>query len=125
MKTELSLWILLIVLMTALGYSVGNQLGYSNGYFEGYDNNPIIGSLDETKKQMDILMSRIYMQDIELDDLITTGYYSSNGFYCILTKERTSEEIASTKSHEECHLHIQRDYKHFCNVSGVLRSWKE
>lgn len=42
------------------------------------------------------------------------GIYSTKGYYCVWTKDRTIEEIASTEEHEKCHALINEDQEHFC-----------
>jgi len=41
------------------------------------------------------------------------GYYNGVGFF-VVTKDRTSEEIAETTFHELSHYYADKDNKHFC-----------
>ena len=55
------------------------------------------------------------MYEINETQFSPTGLYFHTGFYCVWTKDRTSEEIANTKEHELCHALIDKDEKqHFC-----------
>ena len=42
------------------------------------------------------------------------GMYYSEGFYCVVTAGRTTQEIARTEVHEQCHALNHKDYEHFC-----------
>jgi len=59
-----------------------------------------------------------------VEKLRINGYYNSNqGFYCVWTKDRTSEDIGGTDGHEACHALVSKDTLHFCqkyvNETGV------
>lgn len=43
----------------------------------------------------------------------SNGYYSTKGYFCILTKERTPEEIARTTFHEMAHYFEYEQPEHF------------
>lgn len=43
------------------------------------------------------------------------GYYNAGeGFYCVQTSLKKSLEINKTAVHEECHVLLSYDKKHFC-----------
>ena len=52
--------------------------------------------------------------DINETKFGVNGFYSTIGFYCIWTKDRTAKQIASVVEHEKCHALINKDYEHFC-----------
>jgi len=43
-----------------------------------------------------------------------TGLNFPNEYYCVWTKGRTVNQIASTEEHEICHALTDKDYYHFC-----------
>ena len=45
----------------------------------------------------------------------SNGFYSYDGYFCVVTKGRTLEEITKTTIHELGHLFVHEDYDHFCN----------
>ena len=45
-------------------------------------------------------------------------YFNERDYYCVLTKGRTAEEIASTDVHEKCHALISKEPEHFCGYVG-------
>ena len=47
-------------------------------------------------------------------DVFIDGYYSHEGYYCVLTKGQSPERIVETDYHEMCHALIHNDYEHFC-----------
>ena len=47
-------------------------------------------------------------------DYSLEGIYNTEGFYCVNTKDRSNEEIATTEQHEIAHVLVDEDYKHFC-----------
>lgn len=47
-------------------------------------------------------------------DFSLEGIYNSDEYYCVNTKGRTEERIATTDQHELCHALVDKDYKHFC-----------
>ena len=71
-------------------------------------NNQNIESLLELSK-------RLKMYDGEaLNQTLMNGYYSSVGYYCVWTENRTYDEINETDYHENAHSYIAKDYEHFC-----------
>lgn len=46
---------------------------------------------------------------------VSMGFYSSDGFYCVRTGDRTLKNIERTEVHEQCHALVYDDYGHFCH----------
>lgn len=69
--------------------------------------------LDEIK---DIDRIEMYNKEIAYAENVN-GVYHHNNFYCVYTKNRTSEEIQGTVEHEVLHALIGQDKRmeeHFC-----------
>jgi len=69
-------------------------------------------SYGECKDKCD--MYQLCNIDMLNESLGINGINYAGEFYCVWTKGRTTEEIASTETHELCHELIKRDYTHFC-----------
>ena len=41
------------------------------------------------------------------------GFYSPNGFFCVLTKDRSPSDVARTTFHELAHYYVDYDTEHF------------
>ena len=54
-------------------------------------------------------------QFIMRDNTKANGFYNYEGFFCVVTKDRTLEEITKTTIHELGHLFVHDNYPHFCN----------
>ena len=48
------------------------------------------------------------------------GVYNDAGYYCVVTKGRTAQQINSTDAHEKCHALIDKNYDHFCTKKDVI-----
>lgn len=48
------------------------------------------------------------------NNLGPNGFASGDSYYCVWTKDKTSEEIADTDTHEKCHILIATYKEHFC-----------
>lgn len=82
------------------------------GYFTGY-----YASAQELQEKYDasLEMLNITMHgNIEKGGYLE-GIYNSRGFYCVVTKGFSEEEIADTETHEKCHALIKKDPEHFCD----------
>lgn len=54
-----------------------------------------------------------------------TGFYSSDGFYCVETAGRSIEAINRTEYHEAAHALIHRNPEHFCSKYCDSLKWKQ
>lgn len=44
------------------------------------------------------------------------GFYNTQGYFCVRTKDRSPEEVAETTFHELAHYYVEEvDRNHFCN----------
>lgn len=41
-------------------------------------------------------------------------YNKADGYYCVITDNRTDKDIERTRVHEECHNLVNENYDHFC-----------
>jgi hypothetical protein len=53
------------------------------------------------------------LTEFEVFDDSVSGVYHHNSFFCVITQERTNENIIKTTIHELAHLLILTDEKHF------------
>ena len=44
----------------------------------------------------------------------TDGLYITDSYYCVWTKDRSTEDITNTDSHELAHELVNRTHEHFC-----------
>lgn len=56
------------------------------------------------------------MRSFKLNLSNTLGFFHYDGYFCVVTANRTAKEITSTTIHELTHYYINEDYKHFCEV---------
>ena len=50
-------------------------------------------------------------------ELLDYGYtkgFSTDGYYCVITKGEGSDQIRSFDYHEACHQLLRYDYSHYC-----------
>jgi Zn-dependent peptidase ImmA (M78 family) len=43
-----------------------------------------------------------------------SGFYYHSHYFCVITKDRSKEDIMETTIHELTHYLIDEDYQHFC-----------
>ena len=48
------------------------------------------------------------------------GFYSYDGYFCVVTKDRSLEEITRTTVHELAHLFVHDDPEHFLSPELVV-----
>jgi Zn-dependent peptidase ImmA (M78 family) len=51
------------------------------------------------------------------------GFYSYDGYFCVMTKDRSLEEITRVTMHELAHLFVHESYDHYCN--NDIKSYNE
>lgn len=54
-----------------------------------------------------------YNQQVAYDQKLE-GVYFRNSYYCVWTRDKTAEEISTTKDHELCHALVYLNPTHFC-----------
>jgi len=71
--------------------------------------------LDDINNNILSLENKLSMLNTNYDLLKDKqGYYSTDGYYCVLTKGYNNYSINKTDYHEVCHSLIDNDYYHFC-----------
>lgn len=74
---------------------------------------------DDLQKRYQYKLCEAGGLELEPDDFLS-GIYKDESYYCVLTKNRTNEQINATEYHEMCHVVIDRDFNHFCNNPTTL-----
>lgn len=94
-------WLLTSIFAHSGGYLIGDYTGYAKGYTEGYWD----AAYDEQ-------LCEVRFNDSDVH--VINGFYSNKGYFCVLTRGRTPDEIAQTTFHELAHYYINNDEEHFC-----------
>jgi hypothetical protein len=59
------------------------------------------------------------------ENVNANGFYTYDEYFCVVTKDRSMEDISRTTFHELAHVFSMRDYEHFCREQielGVVES---
>ena len=69
---------------------------------------------------VEVIDTRIDYQELtinrsvfKINDEMAVGVYNHAGYFCVITKDRSFEEIAQTTFHELAHMYNHRDTEHF------------
>jgi len=74
-----------------------------------------IDYLSSTQADLIETISRLEMYNKSIEPFTKlNGVYFTDKYYCVWTQDRPEEEIASTKTEEQCHALVYLDYPHFC-----------
>jgi len=49
------------------------------------------------------------------------GFCDQGKYCCFVTKDKTNNQIADIKGHEECHALVHNDWEHFCTDKDNIR----
>jgi hypothetical protein len=74
----------------------------------------IFGIYLNLEKNVEIVKTYFDMSSFKLDLSSVNGFYHYDGYFCVVTQNRTAKDITSTTIHELTHYYIDEDYKHFC-----------
>ena len=66
--------------------------------------------LDTENKMLYMSIASFNMENTTIEDFRTTGIYHYEGFYCVLTKGRSLDQIQRTEYHEAFHSFIAGDF---------------
>ena len=92
--------VLFYTLCIAISCFLIYYLAYHIGYNEGFN---------DAREQETMCEVRFDNSSIDLVD----GLYTTEGYFCVWTKDRTSIEIAETTFHELAHYYVDMNSTHF------------
>lgn len=104
MENETKLLILSYISFTIIiGLFLVNQLVMHNDIIKMRDN---IEGYNRAK---------MYGRDLRELARVNGVYFAGSDYFCIWTKDRNSNDINETVSHEQCHDFVYKDWEHFCS----------
>lgn len=98
--------------------------GYISGQNDGFEEQLISDSSVSSAKVVFLTNCDVWNESKPIFDSGVMGYYSSRGYFAVVTKDRSIDEIARTTFHELSHVFNRMFPEHFIKDFNVSEGFK-